>query len=202
MPRLSELSIDKIYQLAGSTAPTPGGGSVTALCGLLGIALILKALRITRRHRPGEALDTAESALESLAAALEADAEDDAIAFDAFIQAVRLPKDDEDQQTERTEQMQHAAAAAAAAALDTLEHANAAIEQAERIHGDVAAAVLADIRAGSRMVHVTIQNAIDNANGNIESAGPETVRDGLLARLASLTPRSAGLVRRDAAPPG
>ena len=186
MPRLSALSVDEIYRQSASTAPTPGGGSVTALCGMLGIALILKALRITRRRRPDEALDAAETALESLAGTLDADAEADIKAFDAFMQAARTPREDEGQRAERTERMQRAAAAAEAA-LDTLEHACVAIEQADRVEGQIATVVAADLRSGRRLLRVTVTNAIDNAMDNLESAGPPGECERLSERLASLT---------------
>ncbi len=186
MPRLSEQSVARIYGLAASTAPTPGGGSVTALCGMLGIALILKSVRITLRRRQEPALTAAETALEQLAGALEADADADVAAFDAFIVAARRPRDAQEDPAEHASHLEAAAAGAAEAGLRALEHATEAIGEAGRIEDLIDRVVRADLDDGRRLLEVTRLNAIENAQGNLGGLGPTPAHTHLSARLASL----------------
>ncbi len=186
MSRLSEQSVAQVYRQAGSAAPTPGGGSVTALCGMLGIALILKAIRITLRHRQEPALAAADAALERLASALEADADADVAAFDAFIAAARRPRDADEDPAEHASRLQAAAAVAAEAGLGALEHAAAAIGEAGRIEDLIDRVVRADLDDGRRLLEVTRLNAIENTQGNLGSLGPTWEHSRLSARLRGL----------------
>ena len=187
MARLSDLSVRQLYEAAGSTAPTPGGGSVTALCGVLGIALILKALRLTLRHHPElDAMASAVGPMQILAFALETDADDDVAAFEAFIAASKSPHTDEAEIAARSERMQRAATHAAEAAMRTMTHAIDAIALALDCQADVASNVKADISAGVHLLRAVAQNAVDNARGNLQALheGPE--REALEDRLRSL----------------
>src|SRR5689334_4984205 len=87
---LVDLTVQDLYWRSASIEPAPGGGSVTALCGMLGVALVLKALRISLKRREDAAdWHGADQALETLAESLAADADADAESFNAFILAVR-----------------------------------------------------------------------------------------------------------------
>jgi len=186
MPRLSAQTVAQVYGKASSAAPTPGGGSVTALCGMLGIALILKAVRITLRHRQEPGLTAAEAALERLAGALEADADADVAAFDAFIVAARRPRAGDMDPAQHALEVQAAAAVAAEAGLRALEHATQAIGEAGRIEHLIDQVVRADLDDGRRLLEVTRLNAIENTQGNLGSAGPTPERWRLSARLWGL----------------
>jgi formiminotetrahydrofolate cyclodeaminase len=187
MARISALTIRALYGEAASTSPSPGGGSVCAACGMLGIALILKALRISQRHRPDPSLQAAEPAMERLAEALENDADADCAAFDSFIHAAQLPKGTDAERAERTSRLEQAAAGAAEAALSTLEHAVDAIGQAGALEALIAPVVAADLLAGRRLLQAARLNAIDNARGNLRSVGSASERERLMARLAELS---------------
>ena len=162
MTRSSDLTVQRLYEAAASTAPTPGAGSVTALTGMLGVSLMMKALRITQSHGTTAALDGREGPLEALAQAMAADADADIAAFDAFIQAAKLPHVEEAETAERTRRM-HAAVAAGEAALLSLEHAATAISLASEMEESIAAVVMADLHAGRRLAETTRLNAIENA---------------------------------------
>ena len=178
MTRYSARPVRELYQLAGSTAPVPGDGVVTALTAMLGVGLVLKSIRITLKHADLPALRAAEPRLEAIAAAFEADADEDARAFSGFIAAGRLPRATAEQAAVRARRHDEAAAASARAALDTLAHANAAVRAARRVRGVIAPVMAPDMAAGLRLLHVVRRNAVENARGNLEemSASPEHAR--------------------------
>ena len=186
MSRFSDRSVRELYAQAGSTAAVPGGGVVTALSAMLGVALVQKAVHMTLRHQEHAELHAAAPVLDELASAFEADAEADAAAFADFIAAGQLPKTTPDETAARRARLDHAAAGAAHAALGALQHARAAVRVTRRIRPLVTATMAPDITAGLRLLHVARRNAIDNARGNLEAMSPGAEQTRLLELLRRL----------------
>ena len=185
--RLAALSIEALFERASSREPTPGGGAVTALTGLLGIALVLKALRISlKSDEAREAHRAADEALSRLASAFSDDADADSAAFLAFIAALKLPRSGEDEKAERRARLGEAALGAARAALATADHAAAALEIVERIRPSIAMTIEADIIAGEALIRVAIRTAIENVEANLGSIADESARATLQERLDAL----------------
>jgi formiminotetrahydrofolate cyclodeaminase len=190
MTRLAEQSITQLYRDAGSTEPAPGGGSVTALCGMLGIALVLKALRISlKRREDGASFQGADTALEQLSAALAADADADAATFSGYIAAMRLPKGSREEAARRAGAIQDAAVASTQAGLEALEHAARAIAQAKALGPAISQQMAPDLEAGLALLALMRLNAVHNAEANLTGVKDEQVRDGLARRLEALEGR-------------
>ena len=185
MDKLSELSIEALYAQAASTAPAPGGGSVTALCGMLGIALILKALRITLKKAEDPLLTAAEPELDRLARALAEDADADASSFDAYMTAVRLPRATPEEAGARTARLKAAAVLATQVALATLDHADEAIARASAIAERLTPRLAPDLAAGLELLQAARSNAIQNARDNLGAAEGTAEYAGLAERLAA-----------------
>lgn len=108
-----------------SDSPTPGGGSVAALAGSLGAALNAMVCNLTIgknkyadvESEMKELLGKAESLRLELAELID----EDAAAFDRFMDAMKLPKDTEEQKEERKEAMQAALVDAATVPLAVME---------------------------------------------------------------------------------
>lgn len=177
---LSGLTLEELYRRSASIEPAPGGGSVTALCGMLGIALVLKGLRISLKRRD-DAADFAEAdqALEALAGDMAADADADARTFAGFIAALRLPKDD----PQRAERMQQAAVESTEAGLAALEHAVEAMRRSRALEGVINETMAPDLDAGLRLLDVMKANAIHNAEANLASVKSPERRAALAERL-------------------
>ncbi|MEK7721496.1 MAG: glutamate formimidoyltransferase, partial [Elusimicrobiota bacterium] len=97
-----------------TTNPTPGGGSAAAVSGAMGCALGAMAIGITLR---GKKLDEGRkpalrSLLESLGghkAALQSCVAEDAVSFDGFMEAMKIPKDDPERKVKMQAALKHAA---------------------------------------------------------------------------------------------
>jgi formiminotetrahydrofolate cyclodeaminase len=177
MTQLSRMTVQEILQAAGSTAPSPGAGSVMALAGAWGAALALKAIRITEKHNKGsEATRAAEPELERLAQLLLEDAQDDATGFEAYVQALRRPKSDPDRQAA----VGQASAATAQTAVRTLEHTRAAIGVCASVKGGVAPVVAADLDAALALLRAAGRTARQDAKAG--GAGPHGPRRGQFRR--------------------
>ncbi|MBV8687208.1 MAG: cyclodeaminase/cyclohydrolase family protein [Alphaproteobacteria bacterium] len=185
-PALDTLPLAELFERAASTDPAPGGGAVTALTARLGIALILKALRISvRGSDESERHAGIDSRLTALAAAFAADADADGRAFDDYVRAARLPRASEAEAAERSEALRRAAVAATEAALATLRHARDAYAASVEMEAAVKASIRADLVAGRELLKVARLVAVENAETNLRALKREEDRAPLLAALAA-----------------
>ena len=121
---LTELRIDQFLQELASSSPAPGGGSVAALSGSLGAALVAMVCRLTvdkpKYADVSEELRGILSEAEQLCQRLEDLVERDTEAFNGVMAAFRLPKETEDQRRERSSAIQEATRRATDVPLEVL----------------------------------------------------------------------------------
>ena len=121
----AEQAVPEFLDEVASSAPTPGGGSVSALAGALAGALGSMVARLTigkkRYAEHEEAMRSAESALESLRRELFALVAEDARAYDAFRAAARMSRRTPEEIDARAAAMLEAARGAAGTPLRTAE---------------------------------------------------------------------------------
>lgn len=133
---LSELRLDEFLARLSSPAPTPGGGSASALAGATSAALLHMVLELTR---PGpEGPDEAELAeLTTAAAGWQSEllrlVELDAAAYDSVVAARRLPKGTDREREARSVQVAAAVREATRVPLDIVRRAGEVLELARRV---------------------------------------------------------------------
>lgn len=96
------------YELMSRTAtpdPTPGGGSVSAVAGALGIALVEMAVAIT----DDRTLDVRQARLRSLREQVATAADQDIADFTEVMAAYRMPRADPAQREARAREMERTA---------------------------------------------------------------------------------------------
>jgi len=108
-----------------SDSPTPGGGSVAALCGAVGAALNSMVANLTiGKKKYAEVEDEMKDALagsETLRVELSQMIDEDAAAFDRVMAALRMPKDSDEQKAARREALETALVDAATVPLAVME---------------------------------------------------------------------------------
>lgn len=112
MDEIYDLPFRKILALAASDAPTPGGGSISALAGALGVAMTAMVGNLTIgkikyadvEPRVKEIIDAAYLIMDKLEKLVAADME----AFGKFMEAYRMPRGTDKEITRREELMQKA----------------------------------------------------------------------------------------------
>jgi formiminotetrahydrofolate cyclodeaminase len=185
------VTLASLFAAAASTAPTPGGGTVTAICGYLGVSLLLKSIRVSARRQPDAIYATFEDKLLKLASQLLAAAQADSGAFAQYIRAMQLSKTNATEQTARQQAMNEASIAATESALDILDLGNAVLDCAHQLQDRVIAAIRADARACIELISamniIARENALSNLAG-IDSAGA------LRRRLGAATDRYQELI--------
>jgi formiminotetrahydrofolate cyclodeaminase len=112
MSDLFDNSFRKILAVAASDAPTPGGGSVSALVGALGVSMTAMVGNLTYGKAQYAAVENEVKDVTGRAyfimARLEKLMEDDIAAFGKFMAAYRLPKASSEEKAKREEAIQKA----------------------------------------------------------------------------------------------
>ena len=128
--KLFDLTVRDFLSDLGSDSPAPGGGTVAALCGALGASLVAMGGRLSagRPVAPGTGeqadvwakMETAVREGDELSKRFLSLMEEDTEAFNAYMQALKLPKGTDDEKAARRAAMQEAMKGAARVPLEPL----------------------------------------------------------------------------------
>jgi glutamate formiminotransferase/formiminotetrahydrofolate cyclodeaminase len=157
----------------GHPTAAPGGGSVAALAGALSASLGLMVAGLSRKKKSQsafvepltEALAGFQAASQTLAAAIDRDAN----AFTAVMAAYKLPQGTPEEQQQREESIQQALQGAAAVPLEVARGAAELFEKLGQLERMSSASMLSDIRVGRLMASASVRGAIENVFINLES---------------------------------
>ncbi|MBN1333560.1 MAG: cyclodeaminase/cyclohydrolase family protein [Synergistales bacterium] len=121
---LSELGIRDFLKELSSDTPAPGGGSTAAFCGALGSSLVTMVAQLTlgndKYSHSWNDMDGVRRKAEVLSQSLLKLMEEDSLAFNTFMKALKLPKDTHEEKEIRQVMMQRALTRAAEIPLATL----------------------------------------------------------------------------------
>lgn len=156
-----------------SDSPTPGGGSVAALCGALGAALNSMVANLTiGKKKYADVEDKMKETLagtETLRLELAQMIEEDAAAFDKVMVALKMPKETDEQKASRKAALQRALVDAATVPLAVMEMCVGVISLARPVaaHGNSNAVSDAGVAAlvGRAGVHAAGLNVLINLGG-------------------------------------
>ena len=177
---------------AGSAAP--GGGAAAAYAGAMGAALVGMVARLTvgkKKYAEVEAqmqsvVDSADKLRASLTAAVEADSQ----AFEAVMDAFRLPKETTEQQTARAEAVEqgyiHAAEVPLRVARDAVATLGLAAVVAE--HGNVNA--ISDAGSAAYLAQAALNGAALNVRANAAAVQDRPTAASWLKELSGLEARA------------
>jgi len=173
-----------------SNSPTPGGGSVAALAGALGAALISMVGNLTIGKKKYE--DVEEdikkiiSSSEKLRYELSQLIEEDVMAFNNFMATYKMPKETEDEKKIRAEKIQESLIEAAKVPLTVaykcLEVLSLSKEVAEK--GNIN--VISDAGVAALMAEAALESAILNVKINLTMIKDEKVRTELSSSIKEI----------------
>jgi formiminotetrahydrofolate cyclodeaminase len=110
--KLTDKPVTNFLDELASNAPAPGGGSVAALSGALGAALISMVCNLTLGKKGYEGVQGDIEGLLAQSEALRKELSDlleaDVAAYTAYSQTAKMPRDTDEQKAARTEAMQAA----------------------------------------------------------------------------------------------
>ena len=158
--------------LAAAT-PAPGGGSAAGVAGAMGAALVemVAGLSLAKSGaQGGEHSAMQQAALErarSVRVELLQLADDDAVAYGAFMEALKLPKGSDDERAARTFAISAAAQRAAEVPLATLRATVAVAEAARSIQDKSLLAAASDLEVAARFARAAGESAAENVEANL-----------------------------------
>lgn len=167
---LWELSAGDLLDRAASGDPTPGGGSVAAIAGALGLGLVCMALEVSvRRADAGPEIGVLLGRARTLLSALRAHPDADVAAFESYMAALALPKVDADRKARRREAVQRATHAATAAPLAAARDLLAGLELTDQAAKLAHRSIVSDVGAGAHLLSAALQATLLNVDINLES---------------------------------
>ena len=155
----------------GSGSPAPGGGSVAALSGAMGAALVSMLCNLTA-GRPKyadydalarETLTKSEALTQRLLDCLR----DDMSSYNGVIAALRLPKSTDDEKAERSRALQDAYKSATSAPTNTINNCLEVMRLSKNLLGKSNATAACDLAAAGIEAHAGILIAMDSIRANL-----------------------------------
>ena len=171
---LWELSAGELLTRTASGDPTPGGGSVAAIAGALGLGLVCMALEVSaRRADAAPEIGTLLGRVRTLLGTLKVHPDADVTAFQGYMAALALPKVDADQTARRREAIERAAYTATAAPLAAARDLLSGLELAEQAAQLAHRSIVSDVGAGAHLLSAALQATLLNVDINLGSLPPE-----------------------------
>ncbi len=190
MPALSSLPLTALLDRIASPEPTPGGGSVSAVAGAMGAALVQMVAGLPRtRHDNDEeraVLATLATPLAELRARLLALADEDTAAFDGLMAAFRLPKSSDDEKAARREAIQAATREATTVPLQTAVAAARVLDLAGTVAALGNPSASSDLLVAAGMLRAAAEGGAANVRINLEGIKDDTFRADAAARIAAV----------------
>jgi formiminotetrahydrofolate cyclodeaminase len=191
-PKFASLAKPFLDAVAAPTA-TPGGGSVSALAGALAGALGQMVAGLSRNKKSqaaftvqlSEALDQLRRTTDDLTAAIDRDAK----AFDAVMDAFKLPKASAPESAARENAIQTATRAAADAPLQVADVSVALFEQLGQLQAIAAASMRSDLQVARFMAAAGARGSLANVEINLDSLQDAAYVSQVKTRIAALRGR-------------
>jgi formiminotetrahydrofolate cyclodeaminase len=166
-------SLGLFPDMVAAGTPTPGGGSVAAMCGVMAAALGQMVCNLTigkpkyadREPRLKDIRDELERSGMLLRELMGEDAE----SFEAVLRAYRLPKETEEQKQERAQQVQAATLFAINVPLDTAERSFEVLKHLRELADIGNPNALSDVAVGAQLAQTAIKGASYNVRVNLGS---------------------------------
>jgi len=194
-----EQHVDTLLQQIASAAPTPGGGSVSALAGAMGAALGAMVWRRTQvkgsSELSEERLDDLIGDLDRLRVSLTAAFDRDSASYEGVLAAMRLPKQSDAERESRVAAIEAATRTATEVPLETARLCG------EVLHRCAAAARLGHVQAvtdagvGAQMAFSGLVGALYNVEVNLSGLSDEAFCAEASAEAATLRLAAEEVVR-------
>jgi glutamate formiminotransferase/formiminotetrahydrofolate cyclodeaminase len=193
-------STGSFSELLAAGTPTPGGGSVSAYCGLLASALGQMMANLTvgkRKYAEAEPrIKSIQSRLAGLAKDLRSLIDEDAASFDAVLNAYRQPKDTDEQKTARARQIDQATHHAIDIPFRTAERALEVLRLLADLSEIGNPSALPDVATGGQMAKTAVKGAYYNISINTSALSDRDEAARIVNAIEQLVEQSKELAGR------
>lgn len=188
---IKEMKIKNFMDLLASSSATPGGGSVAALTGAMGAALLSMVSNLTlgkEKYRDIE--DEIKGLLkrsESLRAQLEKLTEEDVEAFNQLMAVMKLPKNNEKEKKDRDQRLQIALIEAARVPLEVAKKSKEIIDMGQEIASKGNKNAISDVGVGVILAEAALESAIINVKINLKLIRDESIKKEITEEINNIT---------------
>jgi len=187
---LSEMKLNEFVDELASSSPAPGGGSVAAVCGALGSALISMVCRLTIGKKGYEqfqdemqqALGTADELYQNSVSLVDQDTD----AFNSLMAAFKLPKGNEVEVARRSEVIQTSYIKAADIPLNIAINCLQALKLADRIKDKGNKNAISDIGVAAESSYAGLESALMNVKINLGSIKDQVYKAACIEKIQTL----------------
>jgi formiminotetrahydrofolate cyclodeaminase len=195
---LAPLSVSELLERLSSSDPVPGGGSTAALAAAMGASLVAMVAALTVGRDSYADVESEAREIGEAAAHLRDElvllADEDSIAYQAYMDSRRLPRQTDDERAARTRAMEDASVQAAGVPLRTARAAKQALDLARRIAPIGNRNAASDAGVAALLAAAAVRGAILNVRINLPQL-PEgsPLRQEAAQELASLEEETMAL---------
>jgi glutamate formiminotransferase/formiminotetrahydrofolate cyclodeaminase len=174
---LVEMKVTDFVDEVSRESPAPGGGSIAALAGAIGASLSSMVANLTANNRGSEAVDEilndAADKCQDMKFKLVKAVDDDTNAFNAYMEAMRLPKNTDVEKSVRDNAMQAGLKQAVNVPFNTAKLSFDAIKIADTVarHGNPAS--ITDVGVGAQSAYTGVLGGIYNVLINLKDITDE-----------------------------
>ncbi len=187
---LKDMKIKNFMEMLSSRAATPGGGSVAALTGAMGAALLSMVGNLTvGKEQYKEVEDDIKGLLiksESLRIKLEELMEKDVEVFNQFMSIMKLPRTNEEEKIYRNQKMQIASIEAAKVPLEVARKCKEVIDICSEVAVKGTRNAISDVGVGVLLAEAAFHSAIINVKINLNMIKDENTRRKLSQEIENL----------------
>ena len=193
--KLIERSFADLLTAFSAPDPTPGGGSASALASAVGASLLMMVAALAKTRNGSDddraALSVASTTLAGIREDLTTAIDTDTSAYDAVVEAYRLPKATPDEQRVRKDAIQRALRRATDVPLSVMRLSVQGCEQAATVaaHGHRAAA--SDVGVALALLRAGLEGAGLNVGINLGGVSDQTYVDAVRTESATLTTQAS-----------
>ncbi|MCU0414224.1 MAG: glutamate formimidoyltransferase [Ignavibacteriaceae bacterium] len=178
---LVEMKLTDFIDEVSRESPAPGGGSIAALAGALGASLSAMVSNLTANKRGSDAVDKilndAAEECQQIKEALVNAIDEDTNAFNAYMNARRLPNKTTDEKKAREEAMQAGLKQAVMVPLNTAKQSLRAIEIAEVVAKNGNPNSITDVGVGAQSAYTGVLGGIYNVLINLKDINDQQFVD-------------------------
>ena len=187
---LVEMKVTDFIDEVSRESPAPGGGSIAALAGALGASLSSMVSNLTANKRGSEKVDEilndAADKCQEIKFALVKAVDEDTNAFNAYMDARRLPDKTDGEKKAKEEAMQNGLKQAVYVPLNTAQLSYQAIEIAEVVAKNGNPASITDVGVGAQSAYTGVLGGIYNVLINLKDIKDKKFNDDMRKNCADL----------------
>ena len=197
---LVNMTVKDFVDEVGSESPAPGGGSVAALCGALGGALVTMVANLTIGKKGYEDAADEMAAIKEkssqLKDALMAMVDKDTAAFNKVMAAFKLPKESDDEKAARREAIQSAMKGAAQSPFEIMKASHEIINLAKAVAVKGNQNSITDAGVAALLADAAVKGAALNVKINLSSIKDEQYTNQMASDIVRIESESDALAKQ------